>query len=74
MSRPTVVAICHGPRCRDYGGRALAKQLECQGVTIDVLDCQSLCAYSPVVRMHDRVIHRATEERVHTYASEALLA
>jgi len=64
MSKQSVVGICLGPRCRDYGGLALSEQLKCQDVAVETLDCQSLCPYSPIVRLHDRVIHRATDERV----------
>ncbi len=68
MSKQLVVGVCHGPRCRDYGGLTLASQLKCQGMAVESLGCQSLCAYSPIVRLHDRVIHRATLERTGTTA------
>ncbi|MDQ6999963.1 MAG: (2Fe-2S) ferredoxin domain-containing protein [Mariprofundus sp.] len=64
MNKQVVVGVCHGPRCRDYGGLTLAEQLKYQGMAVEALDCQSLCTYSPIVRLHDRVIHRATDERV----------
>jgi NADH:ubiquinone oxidoreductase subunit E len=71
MSKQVVVGVCHGPRCRDYGGLTLASQLKCQGMAVETLGCQSLCTYSPIVRLHDRVIHRATLERTGT-AADAL--
>ncbi|MBL4775932.1 MAG: (2Fe-2S) ferredoxin domain-containing protein [Mariprofundus sp.] len=53
------IAVCHGPRCGDYGGRALAGTLAARGFQCEVLDCQSLCPYAPIVRIDGAVVHRA---------------
>jgi len=64
MNKAAAVGVCHGPRCGDYGGRALAAELSQRNIEIEALDCQSLCPYAPIVRLQDRFIHRATMERV----------
>ncbi len=64
MSKQIVVGICHGPRCADYGGRALAAELREQNIAVEALDCQSLCACSPVARKSGQIIHRASIQRV----------
>lgn len=64
MSKPeAVIGVCLGPRCSDYGGRALAAQLNTAGMETAALDCQSLCAYSPVACKAGRIIHRASIEK-----------
>ena len=55
-----VIAICHGPRCGDYGGRELAAEWHDQGVRVEVLPCQSLCPHAPIVRVDGQLVHRAT--------------
>ncbi|HKJ83336.1 MAG TPA: hypothetical protein VJ961_04860 [Mariprofundaceae bacterium] len=56
--------ICHGPRCRDYGGRDLLAVLNERGIAAKVIDCQSLCPHSPVVRLPHCHLHRTTAEEV----------
>ena len=51
--------ICHGPRCRDYGGAALLAGLRIRGIAVEAIDCQSLCPHAPVVRLPDRCLPRA---------------
>jgi len=58
------IAVCHGPRCSDYGGRALAEQLMKQDMAFEILDCQSLCPHFPIVRIDGAVLHRASLEKV----------
>lgn len=60
MSR--CIGICHGPRCGDYGGRALRQQLQSEGYKVEVLACQSLCPHGPIARRGEAVVHRATLE------------
>jgi len=61
--RDAVIGICHGPRCADYGGKALTAQLNAAGMETAALNCQSLCAYSPVACKAGRIIHRASIEK-----------
>lgn len=58
------IEICHGPRCRGYGGEALAAALAGRGIHVEAGDCRSLCACSPIVSVEGRVLHRATIEAV----------
>lgn len=62
-NRPAI-SICHGPRCRDYGGEALLAKLEKAGIDAKACDCQSLCTYSPVVHLNKKFIPRATTAEV----------
>jgi NADH:ubiquinone oxidoreductase subunit E len=61
---PGFIGVCQGPRCGDYGGRTLLEALQERGVDAISIACQSLCPSSPVVRLADRCLHRATAERV----------
>lgn len=58
------IGVCLGPRCGDYGGRVLLAALQARGVAAEAIDCQSLCPSSPVVRLKERCLHRATVEMV----------
>jgi len=60
-SRP---GICHGPRCRDYGGAELLARLQAEGIEAEAIDCQSLCPHSPVVRLPERCLPRASLDEV----------
>jgi len=64
VNKPGVIGVCHGLRCKDYGGEILAAQLKYQGVKVEVLDCQSLCTYSPIACKAGHIIHRASMQRV----------
>jgi len=61
------VAVCHGPRCGDYGGKALAKKLRAEGYSVEALPCQSLCPHGPIARTADQVLHRATVEALQAW-------
>lgn len=56
------VGVCHGPRCAAYGGEALLAELKEKGMAAEAVGCQSLCPSSPVVRLNQRCLHRATLE------------
>ena len=58
------INVCHGPRCRDYGGEALAMKLQALGVDYEAGECQSLCTYSPVVHLNDKFIPRASIDEI----------
>lgn len=58
------VEICHGPRCCDYGGQELLRELKIRGVQARMSLCQSLCSYSPVVKTGSKAILNATAESV----------
>ena len=58
------IALCHGPRCGDYGGRALAEILAARGLAYEILDCQSLCPDAPIVRLDGAVVHRANMSKL----------
>jgi len=64
MPQQRRVAVCHGPRCGDYGGRALAEQLTDSGIQVERLDCQSLCPHAPIVRIDGIVKLRAKLDKV----------
>ncbi|HKI62670.1 MAG TPA: (2Fe-2S) ferredoxin domain-containing protein [Mariprofundaceae bacterium] len=56
--------ICLGPRCGDYGGLDLLAALRERGIRAQGIDCQSLCQASPVVRLPDYCLLRASLEDV----------
>jgi NADH:ubiquinone oxidoreductase subunit E len=58
------IKVCHGPRCRDYGGQALATKLKALGISSEAGECQSLCTYSPVVHLNGKCILKATTEEI----------
>jgi len=58
------LGICHGPRCGDYGGRAMAEQLVERSIAFDQLQCQSLCPHAPIARVDDKVLHHTNTEQV----------
>jgi len=58
--------VCHGPRCRDYGGADLLARLQAAGIDAVAIDCQSLCPHSPVVRLPGRCLPRAKLDTVVT--------
>ncbi|MDQ6982749.1 MAG: (2Fe-2S) ferredoxin domain-containing protein [Mariprofundus sp.] len=64
MTKSVAIGVCHGPRCMEYGGQALAEILRGQYIEVEALGCQSLCSYFPIVRLNERVIHRASMDRV----------
>jgi len=64
VSQQRLIGVCHGPRCSDYGGKALAEQLEAANIPFEILDCQSLCPHSPVVRVDGVVKLKANVAKV----------
>jgi len=58
------VEVCHGPRCCDYGGQKLLRELKAHGVQARMSLCHSLCSYSPVVKTKGKAILNATAESV----------
>lgn len=58
------IEVCHGPRCREYGGEALAARLAECGVEVKAGYCQSLCPNSPIVRIDGQVLHNAKLEDI----------
>ncbi|WP_040881390.1 hypothetical protein [Mariprofundus ferrooxydans] len=68
-----VIGVCHGPRCSDYGGRRLAAGLKDRGITCELLPCQSLCTYAPVVRVHGIATLHATLERIDNQLQKRLI-
>jgi len=58
------IGVCHGPRCSDYGGGALAEMLKARGITCELLPCQSLCTYAPVVRVHGIATLHGTADKI----------
>ncbi len=61
-TKRVAIGVCHGPRCRDDGGEVLLQELRAAGVDVQSTDCQSLCTYSPVVRLNGKCILKATME------------
>jgi len=58
------IEICHGPRCREFGGPELLAELAERGIDAEEGFCQSLCPNSPIVRVDDRVVHNAKIEAI----------
>ncbi len=64
VSKQHRIGICHGPRCGDYGGRAMAQQLKDKSINFDPLPCQSLCPHAPIARVDGKVLHHTNIEQV----------
>lgn len=64
MKSTRKIEICHGPRCRAYGGEALAAALAERGIEAEAGYCQSLCPNSPIVRVDEQVLHNAKIEDI----------
>jgi len=60
---PTI-EVCHGPQCSDFGGRALSKELEACGLHVTAGDCRSQCPHAPTVLVENRMITKATAQKV----------
>ncbi|WP_147434063.1 hypothetical protein [Mariprofundus sp. EBB-1] len=58
------LGICHGPRCGDYGGRAMGEALMDRSISFDPLPCQSLCPHAPIARVDGKVLHHTNLEQV----------
>jgi NADH:ubiquinone oxidoreductase subunit E len=58
------IKVCHGPRCRDYGGEALATKLKALGMDSEAGECRSLCPHSPVVHVNDKFIPGASIDEI----------
>lgn len=54
------IGICQGSRCRDYGGQYLLEQLQQNNNPVEALQCQSLCTYSPIVKINGKAFLKAT--------------
>lgn len=64
ISKQRLIGVCHGPRCSDYGGRALAERFKQTEIPFERLECQSLCPHSPVVRVNGVVKLKANWDKV----------
>jgi len=58
------IKVCHGDRCRDYGGQALAAELKSVGLDSEAGECQSLCPHSPVVHLNEKFIPKASIDEI----------
>jgi NADH:ubiquinone oxidoreductase subunit E len=58
------IEVCHGPQCSDYGGRALSEELDALGQNSVAGDCRSQCPHAPVVFVDNRMIPKATAQKV----------
>lgn len=56
--------MCHGARCHDYDGQALAAELKSAGLVSEAGECQSLCPHSPVVHLNEKFIPKASIDEV----------
>jgi len=54
------IEICHGQNCRDYGGKALAAELDNMTIAYAVIPCRSLCPHAPVVFIDNRLRLKVT--------------
>lgn len=59
-TKDPAIKVCHGPRCRDYGGEALAAKLKALGMDSEAGECRSLCPHSPVVHVNNKFIPGAS--------------
>jgi len=68
MIRPeqleTVIEVCHGPECREFGAVELQNELITKGYRLERDHCRGLCIYAPVAHIGDRCIPEATLERI----------
>ena len=65
VSKPTPhIEVCHGPKCSDFGGRELSDELDAFDIQSFAGDCRSQCPHAPVVFVDDRLITKATVEKV----------
>ena len=58
------IEVCHGPKCSDFGSRELSKELNGLGIRSSAGDCRSQCPHAPVVFIDDRMVPKATVEKV----------
>lgn len=58
------IEVCFGPECSDCGGRALADGLEALGLKTIVGDCRDQCPNAPLVLVDNRMITKATVQKV----------
>jgi len=58
------IEVCLGPKCSDFGSRELSKELDALGIQSSAGDCRSQCPHAPVVFINDRMIPKATIEKV----------
>ncbi len=58
------IEVCHGPQCSDEGGRVLSRELEARGLKPCAGDCRSQCPNAPLVLVANRMITKATVEKV----------
>ena len=56
--------VCIGPRCGDYGGKALLDELAQAGIAAQATECHSLCPHAPIVSLPQYCLHRATLDKV----------
>lgn len=62
-SKEPTIEVCHGPKCSDFGGRELSKELDALGIESSAGDCRSQCPHAPVVFINDRMVTKATVEK-----------
>jgi len=64
MSEEPMIEVCHGPECSDMGGRGLSGELEALGLNACVGDCRNQCPNAPLVYVNNRMVVKATPQRV----------
>lgn len=63
-AKKPIIEVCHGPKCSDFGGRELSKELDALGIESTAGDCRSQCPHAPVVFIQDRMTIKADIEKV----------
>lgn len=58
------IEVCHGPKCSDFGSRELSKALDALGIESRAGDCRSQCPHAPVIFMDEKMVTKATVEKV----------
>lgn len=69
MKEP-LVEVCFGPECGDRGGYKLAEDLAAAGIETFVGDCRNQCPNACLVYVNNKMVVKASVERVQTKIKE----
>lgn len=65
------VKICRAEACQAVGSEALAAALEASGVEVEDIFCLGNCALGPAAMVGERLIGRATPDKIQTQVERA---
>jgi len=60
----SIISVCQGPECREWGSPKLLHQLKQQGFLTSTEHCQGLCHFAPIVHLNQRCIAEATMKKI----------